>query len=158
LSLDFAFVRLGGRDDQLSRETVRFGLGQRRSATLQAKDIGRALEPWITDDLPPLSLPIPNPIGEGSTRIVVFRLGVHDDAGILVAGSVRSDFPTKIDTLLLRVAVNQGAVGLQESRLLEEQKQAAAELERRIAERTTQLSTANESLRTEVARRRQARE
>jgi PAS domain S-box-containing protein len=88
----------------------------------------------------------------------VFRLGVRDGAGVLVAGSVRPDFPTKIDTLLLRVAVNQGAVGLQESRLLEEQRQAAAEHERRIAERTMQLSTANESLRTETARRRQARE
>jgi PAS domain S-box-containing protein len=158
LSLDFAFVRLGGRDDQLCCETVRFGLGQRQSATVQAKDIGRALEQWITDDLPPLSVPVPNPIGEGSTRIAVFRLGMHDDAGVLVAGSVRPDFPTKIDTLLLRVAVNQGAVGLQESRLLEEQRQAAAGLERRIAERTMQLSTVNESLRTETARRKQAGE
>jgi PAS domain S-box-containing protein len=158
LSLDFAFVRLGRRGDPLCRETVRFGLGQEQSATLQAKDIGRALKQWIIDDVPPLSLPVPNPIGEGSTRIAVFRLGVRDGAGVLVAGSVRPDFPTKIDTLLLRVAVNQGAVGLQESRLLEEQRQAAAELERRIAERTMQLSTANESLRTETARRRQARE
>jgi hypothetical protein len=93
-----------------------------------------------------------------TVTIARFRLGLHDDTGILVVGSARADFPSKTDMLLLRVAVNQAVIGLQESRLLGEQQQAAAELERRIAERTSQLTIANESLRDEVFQRRRAQE
>jgi PAS domain S-box-containing protein len=157
LSLDFAFARLGKSHDKSSPETMRLGLAHRKTATLQAQDVGRSLDQWVTGDMPFSSLVVPNPVGEGSITVALLQLGLHD-AGILVAGSTRPDFPSQIDGLLLRVAVNQAAIGLQESRLLGEQKQAAADLERRIAERTTQLTTANESLRTEVSRRRQAQE
>ena len=156
LRLDFVFARLDSSHGASHRETVR--LAQRQSASFQAQDIGRALDQWLTPDLLTSSLVVPNPVGEGNITIVHFRLGLHDDAGILVAGSTRAEFPTKIDMLLLRVAANQAAIGLQESRLRGEQKRAAAELERRIAERTLQLTAANESLRDEVVQRRRAQE
>jgi C4-dicarboxylate-specific signal transduction histidine kinase len=156
LRLDFVFARLDSSHVASPRETVR--LAQRQSASFQAQDFGRALDQWLTPDLLTSSLVVPNPVGEGNITITHFRLGLHDDAGILVAGSTRAEFPTKIDMLLLRVAVNQAAIGLQETRLLGEQKRTAAELERRIAERTSQLMIANESLRDEVVQRRRAQE
>ncbi len=44
------------------------------------------------------------------------------------------------------VAANQAAIGLQESRLLSEQKRVADELDRRVAERTAKLALVNEEL------------
>jgi PAS domain S-box-containing protein len=122
LRLDFAFARLGRSHDAALRETVR--LAKRQGTALQAQDVGRALDQWMTGDLPFSSLVVTNPVGEGSMTVALLRLGSHDDAGILLAGSARADFPTKLDMLLLRVAVNQVAIGLQESRILAE-KQAA---------------------------------
>ena len=156
LRLDFVFARLDSSHGASPREMVRWA--QRQGASLQAQDIGRALDQWLTPDLLTSSLVVPNPVGECTITIAHFRLGLHDGAGILVAGSTRAEFPTKIDMLLLRVAVNQAAVGMQESRLRGEQKRAAAELERRIVERTSQLMVANESLRDEVGQRRRAQE
>ena len=69
------------------------------------------------------------------------------NVGVLVAGSQRADFPTEIERLLLRVAANQAAIGLQEARLLSEQRRAAEELEQRVLERTRQLTAVNEELR-----------
>jgi GAF domain-containing protein len=131
---------------------------RRHRSNLQAQDIGRALEQWLTSDLPPSSAVAPSPVGEGTLTIALFPLGLLEEIGILIVGSARPDFPTKIEMLLLRVAVNQAAIGLQESRSLREQKRAAAELERRIAKRTLQLTAANESLREEVIERKRAQE
>jgi PAS domain S-box-containing protein len=66
---------------------------------------------------------------------------------VLVAGSRRADFPTDIELLLLRVAANQAAIGLQEARRSGDQKRVAEALERRVAERTSQLTAVNEELR-----------
>ena len=73
-----------------------------------------------------------------------------------MAGSQRADFPTEIEMLLLRVGINQAAMGLQEARLLSEQRQVAEELERRVVERTHQLEAANEELRKEISGRKRA--
>jgi formate hydrogenlyase transcriptional activator len=64
-----------------------------------------------------------------------------------VAGSRRADFPTDIERLILRVAANQTVIGLQEGRRSGEQKRVAEALEERVAERTRQLTAANEELR-----------
>src|SRR5258707_1895279 len=74
-------------------------------------------------------------------------LGLQDEVGVLVAGSRRADFPTDIERLLLRVAANQAAIGLQEARRAGDQKRVAEALERRVAERTSQLTAVNEELR-----------
>src|SRR5205807_7611138 len=56
-------------------------------------------------------------------------------------------FPTPTEMLLLRVAANQAVVALQEARHLHQQKCAALELERHVADRTAELTTANHALR-----------
>ena len=156
LHLDFCYARLGGGPDASPIEMVR--LAQRQDLNSQTGDIGQALDNWLTRDLPLWPLVVPNPVGDGNVTIACFRLGLQDGTGILVVGSARADFPTKIEMLLLRVALNQAAIGLQESLGRDEQQRSAAELERKIAERTLQLTPANESLREEIFQRRRAQD
>ena len=145
LRLDFAYARLS---DSINGSPVEFvRLAQRRAAPPQPQEIGRALDRWLTNQSANAPLAVPNPAGDGEVRIAPLRLGLMDEIGMLVAGSKRADFPTPTETLLLRVAANQALVALQEARQLHEQNRAAEELERRVADRTAQLTTVNEALR-----------
>src|SRR5262249_56207160 len=60
--------------------------------------------------------------------------------GVAVAGAQRADFPTTVERLVGGVAANQAAIGLQEARRMRDQQRAAAALEQRVVERTTQLT------------------
>src|SRR6266446_1946933 len=145
LRLDFAYARLS---DSINGSPVEFvRLTQRRAAPPQPQEIGRALDRWLTNQSANAPLAVPNPAGDGEVRIAPLRLGLMDEIGMLVACSKRADFPTPTETLLLRVAANQAVAALQEARQLHEQRRAAEELERRVADRTAQLTTANEALR-----------
>jgi len=145
LRLNFAYARLGNSTNGSPMEFVRFA--QRRIPAPQPHEIGRALDRWLTNRSTNAPLTVPNPTDDGDIRILPFPLGLMDEIGVLVAGSKRVDFPTATETLLLRVAANQALVALQEARHLHEQKRAAVELERRVADRTAQLTAANEALR-----------
>jgi PAS domain S-box-containing protein len=145
LRLDFAYARLSESINGSPVEFVR--LNQRRTAPPQPQEIGRALDRWLINQSAKAPLAVPNPAGDGEVRIAPLRLGLMDEIGMLVAGSKRADFPTPTETLLLRVAANQALVALQEARQLHEQNRAAEELERRVADRTAQLTTLNEALR-----------
>jgi len=70
-------------------------------------------------------------------RVPAMRL--HGEIGVILAGS-QGRFPGQTERLLLSVAANQAVIGLQEARLLSEQKRVASELERRVAERTKELA------------------
>ena len=153
LRLDFAYVRLM---DSTGREPIEMVvLAERRSEGGQPQEVGRALDRWLTGDPPASPQVVPNPVGEGQLSIAALRLGSHE-TGLLVAGSRRSEFPAKIEMLLLRVATNQAAAALQEARHLSEHTQAAEELERRVAERIRELTTVNEELNKEIAERNRA--
>ena len=52
------------------------------------------------------------------------RLGLQGEIGIIVAGAQRADFPGQTERLLLSVAANQAAIGLQEAQILEQTKAA----------------------------------
>ncbi len=145
LRLDFAYVRLS---DPIHGSPVEFlQLAQRRAPPPQALEIGRALDGWLANESVNAPLVVPNPAGDGEVNIAPFRLGLTDEIGMLVASSKRANFPTPTETLVLRMAANQALVALQEARQLHEQKRAAEELERRVADRTAQLTAANEALR-----------
>jgi PAS domain-containing protein len=88
---------------------------------------------------------------------VPLRLGLRNE-GLVVAGSHRADFPGETERLLLSVAANQAAIGLQEARLLSEQKRVATELDRRVEQRTRELAAANEELNREITQRKLAEE
>jgi transcriptional regulator with GAF, ATPase, and Fis domain len=68
------------------------------------------------------------------------------ELGWIVATSCRADFPTETERLLLSVATNQATIGLQEARLLSEQKRIATELEEKFAERTRELQELKDQL------------
>ena len=154
LRLDFVYVRLSEAIDGAPIEAVR--LAQHRNLTVQPQEVGRALTRWLTGDPPTSPLVMPNPIGEGEVSIAPFRLGLQEEVGVLVAGSWRADFPTEIEKLLLRVAANQAAIGLQEARRITDQNRTAEELEQQVVERTRQLTVANEELRKEILERTRA--
>jgi PAS domain S-box-containing protein len=145
LRLDFACARLNDSIDGSPIEVVR--LAQRQHPCAQPQEVGRALGRWLSGDQTASRFVIPNPAGEGEVAIASFSLGLQDEVGVLVAGSRRADFPTDIELLLLRVAANQAAIGLQEARRSGDQKRVAEALERRVAERTSQLTAVNEELR-----------
>ena len=126
LRLDFAYVQLSDAIDGSPIEVVR--LAQGRNLTAQPQDVGRALNCWLAGDRPASPCRVPNPLGEGEVSIAPLRLGLHNEVGVFVAGSRRPDFPTKTEMLLLQVAANQAALGLQEARLLTEQRRAAEEI------------------------------
>jgi PAS domain S-box-containing protein len=154
LHLDFAYARLGGSVDGGPIELVR--LARQRNPAVQPQEVGRALNRWLANDPPDSPSVVPNPLGEGEVSMASFRLGLQDEIGVLAAGSRRADFPTEIERLLLRVAANQAAIGLQEARRLSEQRRAAEELEQRVVERTGQLEAVNEELRNEIIERQRA--
>jgi PAS domain S-box-containing protein len=145
LRLDFACARLNDSIDGSPVEVVR--LAQRQHPSAQPQEVGRALGRWLSGDKTASRFVIPNPAGEGEVAIASFSLGLQDEVGVLVAGSRRADFPTDIERLLLRVAANQAAIGLQEARRSGDQKRVAEVLETRVAERTSKLTAVNEELR-----------
>src|SRR6266403_1608392 len=156
LRLDFAYARLKDPAGESPIELLR--LPQSQNLTASPQDIGHVLQPWLGDDPQKWPLLVRNPIGDGDVSIVPLRLGLRDKIGVIVAGSQRADFPGETERLLLSVAANQAAIGLQEARLLSEQKRVAEELDQRVAQRTSQLLAANEELEKEIAERKQAQE
>jgi len=151
LSLDFAYARLKDSTGGAPLEMVQ--LAQNRNLTAQPQMIGRALNSWLGDFSRTAPLLMRNPIGDGDVSVLLLRLGLQAEMGVFVAGSKRADFPTQTERLLLNVAANQAAIGLQEARLFGEQKRVAEELDQRVARRTGQLLAANEELEKEIAER-----
>ena len=151
LRLDFAYARLKDSTGGAPLEMVR--LAQDRNLSTQPQIIGRALNSWLGDFSRTSPLLMRNPIGDGDVSVLLLRLGLQAEMGVFVAGSKRADFPTQTERLLLNVAANQAAIGLQEARLFGEQKRVAEELDQRVARRTCQLLTANEELEKEIAER-----
>src|SRR2546425_3830991 len=155
LRLDFSYVRLKNPCGE-PIEVVR--LAESQNPTPRPKEIGLVLDPWLKDIPRKWPLLVRNPIGDGDVSIVPLRLGLQNEIGVIVAGSRRADFPGQTERLLLSVAANQAAIGLQEARLLSEQKRLAKELDQRVAQRTSQLKAANQELEKEIAERKQAEE
>jgi PAS domain S-box-containing protein len=156
LQLDLVYVCFKGTAGQAPIEMVRFAPSQKYTA--QPHEIGAVLKDWLgagAQEWPPLRR---NPLGERDISIVPLGLGLQGEIGVIVAGSEREDFPQQTERLILSVAANQASIGLQEARLRSEQKQVASELDRRVAQRTTELAAANEELRKQIADREHAEE
>src|SRR5580658_2109571 len=156
LQVDLVYVRLKDPGGQAPIEMVRCPPSQKQM--LQPHEIGEALKQWLGADAQAWPLLIRNPIGPGDLSIVPLGLGLQGEMGVIVAGSERADFPRQTERLILSVAANQASIGLQEARVRSEQKRVAGELDRRVAQRTTELAAANEELRKEIADRKHAEE
>jgi PAS domain S-box-containing protein len=154
LDLDFAYAHV--RDSPIDSSIELMRLPQCRAPPISAEQFRRDLRNCLGGDLPTVPVAIPNPLGQGVVKIAPFHFGVHDELGVALAVSQRSDFPTKNEMLLLRVAGSAAAIGMQEARMLNAHRRAADELERRVAERTAQLTAANEELSREIVERKRA--
>jgi C4-dicarboxylate-specific signal transduction histidine kinase len=84
--------------------------------------------------------------GEQRLELATARLGLQGELGLIVAGSDRPGFPQETERLLLDVAVNQAVIGLQQARLLSEQRRVSLDLDRRVAERTAEVAAAYDEL------------
>jgi PAS domain S-box-containing protein len=148
LQLDFVYVRLKDAVEEAPLEIVR--VVPLAKPILRSDEIGETLKEWLGHDLQkwrPLRTKV-----DGSVEISLMplQLGLQGELGIIVAGSRRVEFPRETEKLLLSVAANQASIGLQEARLLSEQKRVANELDQRVAQRTQELAEANEELRLQV--------
>jgi PAS domain S-box-containing protein len=155
LSLDFVYARLSDAAGQ-SLELVR--ISPAWGPTPRAEEIGQKLQRWLengSQNWPHLA----RTTLEGEEMSVVsVHLGLHGEMGTIAAGSKRVDFPQPNEGLILNVAANQAAIGLQGSGLLSTQKQVARELDHRVEQRTAELAASNEELRREIAQRKFAEE
>jgi GAF domain-containing protein len=119
LDLDFADARTTDPANDSPREWMRSAEIIDQDA--KAHEVGRALKPYLGADVSSANFRIVNPLAAGTASIAVFQLGVQDRVGVFVAGSLRSEFPTQTERLLLQVATNQAASALQEARLIQQQ-------------------------------------
>src|SRR5580700_6342744 len=160
LDLDFVYVSLTNLVDAAPSETVRVAPSQEQSQEqmFRPPELCAFLNRWLGDDPQKPHLQKRSHIGAEEVSLVSWVLGVQREIGVIVAGSRRADFPRDTEALLLGIAANQAVIGLQQARLLSEQKRVADELDQSVAQRTAELAAANEVLRKEVAERRRAEE
>lgn len=121
-------------------------------------EIHKTVNQWFGDDPQKWPSRLRASIGDEDISIGSQRCGLDGEIGVIVAGSGRADFPGPTESLLLNVAANEAVIGLHEARLLLEQKRVASELDRRVEQRTAELTAVNDELRKEIAERHRAEE
>ena len=144
LQLDIVYVRLKDPAGDGSIEMVR--ADQSQKAMPRSEEINVAISRWFGDDLQTWPEPMRKSIGGLEISLLRLRLGLHAELGLIVAGSQRADFPSEIEKLIVTVTANQAAIVLQETRLLNQQKRLASELDERVAQRTQALEAAFEEI------------
>ncbi len=144
LPLTFVFVRLNEADGGSSIDLMR--VAEPMESTTPFREAGTMLNTAFGD----ASLKWPArarvTMGDADLSAASVQLGVDGEFGVVVVGSERLVFPEQTEQLLLEVAANQACLGLQQARLMSEQRRVARELDERVAQRTSQLKVANEQL------------
>jgi PAS domain S-box-containing protein len=156
LSLEFAYARLENPGGVGSLEILR--VSDSRKLKMPPEEIGWTLKEWYQKSGQKSPPPLPNRFGDEEISVSPVPLGVHAEIGMIVVGADRMDFPGQTESLLLSVAANQASLGLQEARLIAEQRRIAIELDQRVAERAAELAAANQELRKEIVERKLAEE
>jgi PAS domain S-box-containing protein len=142
LDLDFVYVSLTNLVDAAPSETVR--VAQSQEEMFRPRELCTFLNRWLGDDPQKPYLRERSHLGDEEVSLVSWPLGVQREIGVIVAGSRRADFPLDTEALLLSIAANQALTGLQQARLLTEQKRVADELDQKVAQRTAELAAAEE--------------
>ena len=137
LNLAFVYARLRSSNGSEPAEMMR--IGSVWEPRPQPQQISERLRPWLTENPQQISPVIRNFFDGHDIALFSLQLGLHGEMGLVVAGSGRSDFPQQTERLVLNVAANQAAIGLHEADILRE-------LDQRVAQRTAELSSANEQL------------
>jgi PAS domain S-box-containing protein len=138
LQLDFVFVRLRVPGAVGEVDATRGNAWNTFPEWLESRlvDNGRLLGMEIIPD-----------VGDAEPgRGIVIPVGVNAEDGVVAAACSRTDFPTEIDRLLLRLAANHSATAFQSAYLIHERTRAEEELrkardglEAKVGERTAEL-------------------
>ena len=148
LDLDFLYGRVQLDSHGAPIETLR--TAQLSIIGFSREEIRHALSHWLGENPQQLSEGVLRHLGGQEVSIFPIRMGIDGELGLIVAGSQRLGFPEQTESLVLNVAANQAAIGLQQALRLNEQKRVASELDRRVAERTKELAETNEELQLQV--------
>jgi hypothetical protein len=137
LRLDFIYVRLKDSRPEAPVEMVWVVESARLPA--EPQEIGEILRDRLGPEPQNWSPLVRSPMGGGDISIVPLQLGPAGEIGVIVAGSQRTSFPEPTERLILDVAAKLVAIGLQETRLLDEQRRVAEDLDQSVAQRTRNL-------------------
>ena len=91
------------------------------------EEVGHAFRQWLEEEPESWPRSLKDPSGDTDISILPLKLGLSGESGVIVAGCRRVDFPDQTERLVLEVAANQAAMGLQAARRLAEQQRLAAE-------------------------------
>jgi signal transduction histidine kinase len=131
LAVDFLYARLTDPVQQDSIEAIR--VDQLYGIKHRPDEISQSLNRWFGDD-PHWPGHVRDRLGGDDISVLAMRLGLQGELGAIFAGSERANFPLETERLILNVAANQAAVGLQQACLLGQQRsQGRAEERMRIA-------------------------
>ena len=148
LDLDFLYARVRLDPNQAPIDALK--TTQLFGTSHNQEDLRHALSQWSGETPQRRPETVIRHLGEQEVSVFSIRMGTEGELGFILAGSQRPGFPRQTESLILRVAANQLAIGLQQARLLAEQKQIAIELDRRVAERTRELAETNQELQLQV--------
>jgi len=177
LRLDLAYIRAADPAGSGPLETVR--VEGRPDLGSRGREIAGLLAEGTTDADANQALVLPDPATGEPLRATRIPLELAGHTGVVIAASRRSGFPTPFERFLLQSIITQAEVALRNAALMtalhhalhcEQVARADAEaanrdkdllneeLERRVVERTRQLSLVNQELRREIAERKRAEE
>jgi PAS domain S-box-containing protein len=177
LRLDLAYIRAADPAWSGPLEAVR--VQGRPDLRSRGREIADLLSQRTTDPDANQVLVLPDPATGEPLRATRIALGLAGQTGVVIAASRRSSFPTPFDRFLLQSIITQAEVALRNAALMtalhhalhsEQVARADAEaanrdkdllneeLERRVVERTRQLSLVNQELKREIAERKRAEE
>ena len=154
VSLNFIYAQVNDSATEVSIDLLR--VSDSYKLKVPPEEIRKTINQCISSDF---HVPVKeNGQREEDAPLLPVPLGIKGEFGIMVVASDRPGFPTQTESLLLSVASIQASFGLQEARLLGEQKRIANELEQRVADRTAGLAQANEELKKEIVERHKVEE
>src|SRR5256886_6726810 len=177
LRLDLAYIRAADPAGSGPLETVR--VQGRPDLASRGREIAGLLAEGTTDPDANQALVLQDPATGEPLRATRITLGLAGHTGVVIAASRRSSFPMPFERFLLQSIITQAEVALRNAALMtalhhalhrEQVARADAEavnrakellteeLERRVVERTRQLSLVNQDLRREIAERKRAEE
>jgi PAS domain S-box-containing protein len=154
LRLDLIFVRLADPSKEIPDPMARFE--PTWEPMPQPQELAEAIEQWFGSNSQEWPATIRKSFRGREISLALLRLGLHGEFGMVVAGSQRVDFPQQTEKLVLSVAANQAAIGLQESSLRSAQRRVSTDLDQQVAKRTSELASTNEELRKEIVERKSA--
>jgi PAS domain S-box-containing protein len=148
LDLDFVYARV--RLDSQEAPIDALKTSEIYETNHSREEIRRALDEWSGEVCRQWPQQAIRRLGEKEVSVFRTKMGIEGELGLILAGSNRPDFPEQTERLVLSIAANQAAIGLQQALRLNEQKRIASELDRRVAERTREFAEINAELQLQV--------